>query len=54
MELIQNTSEHKKWIEELKFEIQKSQIKASISVNQVLLNLTLKKPYKFDFLPVKR
>ncbi len=39
MELIQNTSEYKKWIEELKSEIQKSQIKAAISVNQTLLDL---------------
>ncbi len=34
MELIQNTNEYKKWIDELKSEIQKSQIKAAISVNQ--------------------
>ena len=39
MELIQNTNEYKKWIEELKSEIQKSQIKAAISVNQTLLDL---------------
>jgi len=39
MDLIQNTSEYKKWIEELKSEIQKSQIKAAISVNQTLLDL---------------
>ncbi|PID93329.1 MAG: hypothetical protein CSA95_08070 [Bacteroidetes bacterium] len=39
MELIQNTSEYKRWIEELKSEVQKSQIKASISVNQTLLDL---------------
>ena len=39
MELIQNSSEYKKWIEELKSEIQKSQIKAAISVNQTLLDL---------------
>ncbi len=39
MELIQNTNEYKKWIEELKSEIRKSQIKASISVNQTLLDL---------------
>lgn len=39
MELIQNSSEYKKWIEELKSEIQKSQIKAAISVNHVLLDL---------------
>ncbi len=39
MELIQNTNEYKKWIEELKSEIQKSQIKAAITVNQTLLDL---------------
>ena len=39
MELIHNTSEYKKWIEELKSEIQKSQIKAAISVNHALLDL---------------
>ena len=39
MELIQSTNEYKKWIEELKSEIQKSQIKAAISVNQALLDL---------------
>ena len=39
MELIYNTSEYKKWIEALKSEIQKSQIKAAISVNQTLLDL---------------
>lgn len=39
MELIQNTSEYRKWIEELKYEIQKSQIKAAISVNHALLDL---------------
>lgn len=39
MELIQNSSEYKKWIEELKSEIQKSQIKAAISVNRTLLDL---------------
>lgn len=39
MALIQNSSEYKKWIEELKSEIKKSQIKAAISVNQVLLDL---------------
>jgi hypothetical protein len=39
MEIIQNSSEYKKWIEELKSEIQKSQIKAAISVNQTLLDL---------------
>jgi predicted nuclease of restriction endonuclease-like (RecB) superfamily len=39
MELIQYTNEYKKWIEELKSEIQKSQIKAAISVNQTLLDL---------------
>ncbi len=39
MELIKNTNEYKKWIEELKSEIQKSQIKASISVNKTLLDL---------------
>jgi len=41
MELIQYTSEYKKWIEELKSEIQKSQIKAAISVNQTLFILIL-------------
>ena len=39
MVLIQNNNEYKKWIEELKSEIQKSQIKASISVNLALLDL---------------
>ena len=39
MELIQNTNEYKKWIEKLKSEIQKSQIKAAITVNQTLLDL---------------
>lgn len=39
MELIQNTSEYKNWIEELKSEIQKSQIKAAISLNQTLFDL---------------
>jgi predicted nuclease of restriction endonuclease-like (RecB) superfamily len=39
MELIQYSNEYKKWIEELKSEIQKSQIKAAISVNQTLLDL---------------
>lgn len=39
MTLIQNTKEYKNWIEELKSEIQSSQIKATISVNQTLLNL---------------
>ncbi|MFV0593117.1 MAG: DUF1016 N-terminal domain-containing protein [Draconibacterium sp.] len=39
MEIIQNTKEYKQWIEELKSEIQKSQIKAAISVNQALLDL---------------
>ncbi len=39
MELIHNTSAYKKWIEELKSEIQKSQIKAAISVNHALLDL---------------
>lgn len=39
MTLIQNTKEYKKWIGELKSEIQSSQIKATISVNQTLLNL---------------
>jgi len=38
MELIQNTNEYIKWIDELKSEIQKSQIKAAISVNQALLD----------------
>ncbi len=41
MELIQNSREYKKWIEELKSEIQKSQIKAAISVNQTLFILIL-------------
>ncbi len=39
MDLIQHTSEYKQWIEELKSEIQNAQIKASISVNHVLLDL---------------
>lgn len=39
MELIENSSEYKKWIEELKSEIRKSQIKASISVNHALLEM---------------
>ena len=39
MELIQDTSEYKQWIEELKNEIQQSQIKAAISVNHALLDL---------------
>ncbi|WP_136464776.1 PDDEXK nuclease domain-containing protein [Flagellimonas onchidii] len=39
MELIHNTNEYKKWIEELKSEVQKSQIKAAISVNHALLDL---------------
>lgn len=39
MDLIQNTSEYREWIEELKSEIQKAQIKAAISVNHELLNL---------------
>ncbi len=37
--MIQNTNKYKKWIEELKSKIQKSQIKAAISVNQTLLDL---------------
>lgn len=36
---VQNTTEYKEWMEELKSEIQKSQIKAAISVNQRLLDL---------------
>lgn len=39
MEHIQNTTEYRKWMEELKSEIQKSQIKAAISVNKRLLDL---------------
>lgn len=39
MDFIQNTSEYREWIEELKSEIQKAQIKAAISVNHELLNL---------------
>ena len=39
MELFQDTDEYKKWIEELKSEIKKSQIKAAISVNHALLDL---------------
>jgi|GEM_PF-2001580 len=39
MEFIENSSEYIKWIEELKNEIQQAQIKASISVNHLLLDL---------------
>lgn len=39
MKLTQYTNEYKEWIEELKSEIQKSQIKASVTVNRVLLDL---------------
>jgi predicted nuclease of restriction endonuclease-like (RecB) superfamily len=39
MELIENTNKYKKWIEDLKTEIQKSQIKAAITVNHALLEL---------------
>lgn len=37
--MIQNTNEYKKWIEEIKSKIQRSQIKAAISVNHALLDL---------------
>ncbi len=39
MELIQNTNEYKNWFDELKSEIQNSQIKAAIAVNRTLLDL---------------
>jgi len=39
MDLIPNTSEYNQWIEEVKTEIRKAQIKAAISVNYELLNL---------------
>ncbi len=39
MQLIEHSEEYKSWIEELKTEIRKSQIKAAISVNQELLKL---------------
>lgn len=39
MELIQNTNEYKTWFDELKSEIQNSQIKATIVVNRTFLDL---------------
>jgi len=39
MDLIQTSEEYRAWIEELKSEIQKAQIKAAISVNRELLKL---------------